>query len=379
MEKKTKITPWEVKGKIEYKKIANEFGLKIIDEDIKEKIKKIAKEIHILIRRGYFFAHRDLDLVLKDYENGKKFFLYTGRAPSGPMHIGHLIPFILTKWLQEKFEANVYIEIPDEEKFVAGKAKLEEIEYWTKDNLLDIAALNFDEDKTFIFLTSEYIKNIYKLAIRISSKINFSTAKAIFGFTNQSNIGIIFYPAIQLAPTFFEDCYCLIPASLDQDPYWRLQRDIAEKLNGKKSAQITSKFLVPLTGIEGKMSSSDPKTAIFLNDSEEEVKEKIFKYAFSGGQPTIELHRKLGGNPEIDVCFQWLYAFFEEDDKKIEEIKEKYKGGELLTGELKEYTSKKISEFLKEHQKRKKHAEDKLRKYMYEGKLANEMLNKIYS
>lgn len=378
MESKSKITPWEVKGEINYERIVNEFGLKLIDEILKERIKKFTKDLHVLIRRNYFFAHRDLDLVLDEYEKGNKFFLYTGRAPSGPMHIGHLIPFILTKWLQEKFDVNLYIEIPDEEKFVAGKAKLEEVSYWTKDNLLDIAALDFDENKTFIFLTSEYIRNMYRLAIKISSKINFSVARAIFGFTNQSNIGIIFYPAIQLAPTFFEDNYCLIPAAIDQDPYWRLQRDIAEKLGYKKSAQISSKFLIPLTGPQGKMSSSDPKSAIFLNDSEEEIREKIFKYAFSGGQPTIELHRKLGGNPDVDVCFQWLYALFEEDDKKIEEIREKYKSGEVLTGELKEYAAKKISEFIKEHQKRKKKAEEKLRKYMYDGKLASEMWNKIH-
>lgn len=372
-----KITPWDVKGKINYEEVAKEFGLKLIDENLKKKIEKHTKLLHILIRRNFFFAHRDFDKVLEEYEDGNLFFLYTGRAPSGPMHIGHLIPFLLTQWLQEKFKINVYIEIPNEEKFVAGKISIEEIDHWTKDNLLDIAALEFDEDKTFIFLTSEYIKNMYKLVIRISSKINFSLIRSIFGFSNQTNIGLIFYPAIQLAPTFFEDNYCLIPASLDQDPYWRLQRDIADKLNLKKSAQITSKFLVPLTGIEGKMSSSDPKTAIFLNDTEEEVRNKIFKFAFSGGQPTIELHRKLGGNPEIDVCFQWLYAFFEKNDNKIKKIEEEYRSGKMLTGELKEYTIKKISKFLKIHRKKKKNAHQKLKKYMYEGKLANEMINKI--
>jgi len=53
------------------------------------------------------------------------------------------------------------------------------------------------------------------------------------------------------------------------------------------------------------------------------------KYAFSGGQATTELHRKLGGNPDVDVSFQWLYYFLEEDDNKIEEIRQAYSSGKL--------------------------------------------------
>jgi len=30
-------------------------------------------------------------------------------------------------------------------------------------------------------------------------------------------------------------------------------------------------------------------------------RDKMMRYAFSGGQPTIEVHRKLGGNPDVDV------------------------------------------------------------------------------
>jgi len=69
----------------------------------------------------------------------------------------------------------------------------------------------------------------------------------------------------------------------------------------------------------------------------EEVKKKIMKHAFSGGRISIEEHRKLGGNPDVDVSFQWLYYFFEPDDKKIKQIHDDYKSGKMLTGELKQY------------------------------------------
>jgi tryptophanyl-tRNA synthetase len=379
MENRSKLTPWEVEGKIDYDRIVKEFGLKEIDDAILEKIKSFTGDLHVLLRRKYFFAHRDLDIVLNEAKtNG--FFLYTGRGPSGPMHIGHLIPFIFTKWLQDKFKFNVYIELTDDEKFLEPKRRLtlEETRKWAYENILDIIAIGFDENRTFIFQDTEYIRNMYPLAIKIAKKINFSTVKAVFGFTNETNIGLIFFPALEIAPTFFEDKICLIPAAIDQDPFWRLQRDVAESLGKRKSAQIHSKFLPPLTGIEGKMSASKPETSIYLTDDEKTVKEKIYKYAFSGGQPTIELHRKLGGNPDIDVSFQWLKILLEEDDNKLKKIEEDYRSGKLLTGELKDILIEKLVKFLQEHQRKREEAKEKVKDFKYDGKLAKEMWEKTF-
>lgn len=142
--------------------------------------------------------------------------------------------------------------------------------------------------------------------------------------------------------------------------YWRIQRDIAENLGFYKAAAIHSKFLPPLTGPVGKMSASQPESAIYLHERVESVRKKIWK-AYSGGQPTLELHRKLGGNPEVDVAFQWLYYFFEPDDVKLKKIEEDYRSGKLLTGELKLILTEKVSKFLGEHQERKEEAKEKLR------------------
>ena len=92
-------------------------------------------------------------------------------------------------------------------------------------------------------------------------------------------------------------------------------------------------FAVGMTG--GKMSSSQPETTIFLNDSMKSIEKKI-KASFSGGQSTIEEHRSKGGNPEIDVAYQYLRYFFEEDDNELNKIREEYISGELLTGEIKD-------------------------------------------
>ncbi len=372
------VTPWEVKGKIDYDKLIEQFGTQKIDEPLIKEISDLTGgKLHTMLRRGIFFSHRDLNLILKDYSDGKNFFLYTGRAPSLGMHIGHLIPFVFTKWLQDVFKVNVYIEVTDDEKFMRNPDySLDQTMQWSIENILDIIAVGFDPDRTFIFQDTEYIKNMYPVSIKIAKKLNFSEVRATFGFDNSSNIGIIFYPALQIAPTMFEKRRCLIPAGIDQDPYWRLQRDIAESLGYYKAAQIHSKFLPPLTGPEGKMSSSSPESAIYLSDDPKTVRKKIMKYAFSGGQATAELQRKLGADLSVDVPYQWLYYFFEEDDEKIKKIGEEYSTGRMLTGEIKEYLADKLNKFLEEHRSRREEAKELIKEFKYEGKLAKEMWSK---
>ena len=105
-------------------------------------------------------------------------------------------------------------------------------------------------------------------------------------------------------------------------------------------------FAVGMTG--GKMSSSMPETTIFLNDSMKTIEKKI-KSSFSGGQPTVEEHRKKGGNPDIDVAYQYLRYFFEENDNELEKIREEYVSGKLLTGEIKSICVEKAESWMKEH------------------------------
>lgn len=373
----SKVTPWEVQGEVDYDKLIQEFGTKKIDKTLKEKLLGKMKQGPNMINRDFFFSHRDLNLILKDYEEGKGFFLYTGRGPSGQMHLGHMIPLLFTKYLQDSFDVNLYIQITDDEKFLYKKEKTwNEIKKNSEDNIRNIAALGFNPEKTFIFRDSEYIKNIYPLVLKTARKITFSTAKAVFGFTNETNIGMIHYPAYQIIPTFFEKKRCLIPSAIDQDPYWRIQRDIAESLGYYKTAAIHSKFFPPLTGVSGKMSSSIKESAIWLTDDEKTVKKKINKYAFSGGKETIEEHRKKGGDISVDVSFQWLNIFFEPDDKRMQEIKEEYTSGRMLTGELKEILIGKVNSFLEKHRKAVERVDAEA--YLYKGKLAKEMWDKNY-
>ena len=369
-----RVTPWDVEGSVDYERLVREFGTELISEGLMKRLVEAAGESNHMLRRRVFFSHRDLNHVLDDHQACRGFFLYTGRGPSGPMHIGHIIPFYFTKWLQDKFRANLYIQLTDDEKFLEESRglTLADTAYWSKDNMLNIAAVGFDPDRTFIFRNTEFMGRMYNLVLKVARKINFSWVRAVFGFNEQTNIGMVFFPAIQIVPTLFEKRRCLIPAAIDQDPYWRIQRDISEGLGFYKAAAIHSRFLMPLTGPTGKMSASQPESAVFLTDDPKTVRKKIWQ-AFSGGQPTVELHRKLGGNPDVDVAYQWLYYFFEEDDSRMEQIRQDYVSGKLLTGELKEILIEKVQRFLEDFSQRREEAAEKIHLYTREGRLASYM------
>ena len=94
------------------------------------------------------------------------------------------------------------------------------------------------------------------------------------------------------------------------------------------------------------MSSSDVNSGILVSDTPEDIKRKINKYAKTGGGQTVEEHRANGCNLEVDVPYQYL-TFFLEDDEKLEDIRVRYGSGELLSGEVKAELIKVMQEFVK--------------------------------
>ena len=359
------VTPWNVEGDIDYEKLIKRFGTQKITPELISKIDKFTNESHFMLRRGIFFSHREFNRILDDYEKGKKFFLYTGRGPSGHTHIGHLVPWVFCKWLQDKFGVNMYFQLTDDEKFYAKQdLTLEKTSEFALENALDFIALGFKPENTKIIINTKNIRTLYPIAAQVAKKINFSNTKAVFGFEGETNVGMIFYTSLQSAPCFIENLPVLIPLGVDQDPHFRITRDVAPKIGKPKPALIHNIMIPALSGPGGKMSASSENETIYTTDSPDVVKKKINKYAFSGGQPDIEEHRKKGGNPDIDVSYQYLRIFFEQDDNKLKKIYDDYKSGSLLTGELKSILIEKINEFLKSHQEKREKAKEQLDKFL---------------
>ncbi|KAI6089571.1 tryptophanyl-tRNA synthetase [Hypoxylon rubiginosum] len=376
---KQSVDPWNVSGEvgedgklkpIDYNKLVEEFGTKMIDQEMLDRFERVTgHKPHRFLRRQIVFSERDLGVILDRYEKGEPFFLYTGRGPSSDsMHVGHTQIFDFCKWLQDVFDVPFVIMLTDDEKFLfKEKISVEDVMGYSRTNCQDIIAMGFDPDKTFIFSDFQFMGGaFYRNVVRFAKLVTYNTAKAVFGFDDSSNIGKIHFTSIQGATAFattFPHIFgddekktasipCLIPCAIDQDPYFRLTRDCAAKLRYAKPSLIHSRFLDALQGPGTKMSASIDSSAIFLKDTPKQIKDKINKYAFSGGQVSAEEQREKGGNPEVDVSYQYL-EFMMEDDAELAKIGQDYREGKLLTGELKAICIKHLQEYVGKFQERR--------------------------
>lgn len=378
----SRVTPWEAEAFVDYDRLIKIFGAKPLTEREISALKSLTGELHPMVRRMVFYSHRDFDVYLERLRDGARCALYTGRGPSGYTHLGHILPWVFTRWLQEKLRLELFFQMTDDEKFWhEERLELSESNAFAYENSLDLIALGFDYRRTHIIVDSEDIGYLYPIAVRIAKKITYSVQRATFGFTDSTNIGLVFYPVLQIAVAYLptelygESTEVLIPAGIDQDPYWRIARDIASSLGYPKPAQIHNKLL-PGLGPEGKMSSSKPETAIYTTDPPEVAFQKVMR-AFTGGQPTVELQRRLGGNPDRCSVYKMYEMLFEEDDEKLSERYWSCKTGALLCGECKAQLAPRVAAFLQDFQKKRERARDVVHLYLLRSKFDKLKVRKV--
>lgn len=360
------LNPWEVKGEIDYSKLASEFGITFLNN-----LPSIFNE-ELLFRRKIIFAHRDFERILDAIKKNKKFVMMTGLMPTGKFHLGHAM---LAKQFvfYQNLGAKLYISVADIEAYNVRRQSLEESKRIAFEYISNYIALGLKTKNTEIYFQSNRSKDYkkanayYRLQNILSRYATFNEFKAVYGDINPGKMLSSLLQASDMLhpqlPELENNCPVVVPVGIDQDPHIRLARDISKRIGG--FTQLSSTYHLFMPGLKmGKMSSSDTNSFISLTDDEKTVKTKINKYAFSGGQPTLEEHKKKGGNPDTDVSFQYLKMFFEEDDKKLQEIRDSYKKGEMSTGELKNYTIEKINNFLKKHQKELKKAEKAVESFL---------------
>ncbi|MBI1973790.1 tryptophan--tRNA ligase [Candidatus Micrarchaeota archaeon] len=354
------VTPWKVEGAVDYEKLVKDFGTQLIDDRLRARITKKAGFSNPLLSRRVFYSHRDLGWLLDMYDKGEEFFLYTGRGPSGGTHLGHIIPYTFNKYLQDAYDAELWFQVTDDEKYLVKELEQEEISEFARQNIADFIACGFDPKKTHVLLDSQCIKTLYPIALKIAKRTTFSTAKAVFGFTNETNVGLPFFTALQAAPCFLPSVLhkrnipCLIPAAIDQDPYWRIARDVAPKLGFHKPAAIHCKFISGL-GKGGKMSSSEPETTIFMDDSPTVIKQKVMR-SFTGGAPTEEQQRLEGGDPSICPVYSYYTYLFAKSDAELQKIFDECEEGELMCGPDKTRLAGRVAAFVSDFQKKKQKA-----------------------
>ncbi|MDA3837262.1 MAG: tryptophan--tRNA ligase [Nanoarchaeota archaeon] len=366
-----KFSPWEIEGDLNYAKLIKDFGIepmKVLPEVFQEEV---------LFRRGVVFGNRDFGRILTAVKEKKKFVMMTGLMPTGRFHIGHML-LLKQVIFWQKMGAKIYIAVADIEAYNARGQSFVESKKIARDYLLDYDALGLDLNKCEIYFQSERgidakkSNAYYRLQNQLAGHVTFNEFKGAYGeVTPGKMLAALLQGSDMLHPQLKEfegSCPVLIPVGIDQDPHIRLTRDITKRVKEYKFIPISSTYHLFMPGLTGgKMSASDANSHIAMTDTAAQIKKKIGS-AFSGGQETVEEHRKLGGNPDVDVAFQYLKFFFEEDDQKLAEVESAYRSGEMLSGEVKKMLIEKVQVFLADHQEKRTKAEKVVDKFLYKVK-----------
>ncbi len=333
--------------------------------------------------------------------------ILTGDRPTGPLHIGHYVGSLKNRvrMQNEGDYDEMYVFIADAQALTDNFDNPQKV----KDNILEVAldylAVGLDPEKVTIFIQSEIpelteLTFYYMNLVTVSRLYRNPTVKSEIeqkGFEESIPAGFLTYPVSQAADiTAFKTN--VVPVGDDQLPMIEQTREIVRKFNRiydevlvEPEAKIPeSKNESRLIGTDGnaKMSKS-LGNCIYLKDSEEEVRNKVF------GMYTDPDHIKITdpGKIEGNVVFTYLDVFCKSDSfskylpeyNNLDELKEHYQRGGLGDVKIKKFLFEILNEELKPiRERRELLAKDpeKIKEILQEGtmrarKVAAETLKEV--
>jgi tryptophanyl-tRNA synthetase len=349
------LDPWGTAQIDDYEELFELFGI--------QPLKAVMKDIphpHRHIRRGVMFGHRGLELVLKAVSGNTPFAVMSGIKPTGEFHLGSKMTaeeLIFFQSLSEK--AVAFYCLADLEAYADNGIPLEESARIAVSNLADLLALGVEPKKTYVYKQSEETR-VMNLSFIFSRSVTQNMLRAIYG---DRNFGLYLSALVQAGDILMPQTKdfggpkpVVVPVGADQDPHIRLCRDLARRHQTKYGFLLPSATYHKLTrSLSGslKMSKRDPMSLLTLND-DPAVAEKKISNALTGGRETVELHRKLGGEPEKCVVYELGMFHFIEDDAYVQRIYDECCSGQRICGECKAEHASIVSDYLKNHQRRKK-------------------------
>ena len=405
------INPWSSTPKVNIERLFEDFGIDSFEPQ-KEKL----GELPTFMRRNVIQGHRGYDAISDAIVNKKPFHVLTGFMPSGHPHFGHLMVMKEVVW-HINHGGRGFISMADREAHAVRGLSWEKCDEYAREYMSCLYALGFKGEiysqrrnnslKDLAFEAATKI-NFSNLSAIYGFGADTELAHAI---SVSMQVGDILYPQLAggVAPT-------VVPVGIDQDPHIRLTRDVTnalrqflvedrgthisiraktaspEAMTAVAAAFPGSKkyeghidlqpghtveevdavvrgieqqfggfgFLLPsstyhsfLMGLQGgKMSSSVPESLVWFDDEDKDVKKKIMS-ALTGGRPTLDEQKKLGGEPEKCAIYQLNKFHMMDDDRELSEMCQKCKAGELMCGTCKKETLERVRAFLAEFKEKR--------------------------
>jgi tryptophanyl-tRNA synthetase len=302
----------------------------------------------------------------------------TGDRPTGQLHLGHYVGSLINRvYLQRQPDIKQYVMIAD------IQALTDNFNDPTKvtENVLEVAkdylAVGIDPALTTIFIQSQipelaeltvYFMNLVTLG-RLERNPTVKVEIQQKGYDDSIPAGFFCYPISQAADitAFNAD---IVPVGEDQIPLIELTNEIVRRFNRiyqtdcLREVEYLLGKTARLIGIDGKAKASKSlNNAIFLADSSEEIKRKVFSMF------TDPNHLKVSdpGQVEGNVVFAYLDAFHQ-DKEEVEALKQHYQRGGLGDSVIKGILNSTLQELLTPiREKRLTLKQQEVKEILFEG------------
>lgn len=307
--------------------------------------------------------------------------ILTGDRPTGRLHLGHYVGSLKNR-VRLQNEGNydkMFVFIADAQALTDNFDNPDKVRDNIKEVALDYLAVGLDPSKVTIFIQS-MIPELTELTFYYMNLVTISrlhrnpTVKAEIeqkGFEESIPAGFFTYPVSQTADiTGFKAN--IVPVGDDQLPMIEQAREIVRKFNSIYGETLVEpEALLPdnekcfrLIGTDGKAKMSKSLgNCIYLADSEEDIKKKVFSMYTDPDHIKIEDPGKVEGN----VVFTYLDVFCKDEDfekylpeyKNLDELKDHYKRGGLGDMKIKKFLNSILQEELRPiRERREEYAKD---------------------
>lgn len=263
--------------------------------------------------------------------------ILTGDRPTGKLHLGHYLGSLKNR-VDFQNKAEQFIIIADLQAMTDNWDKSEILKENIFSIVCDYMAVGIDPEKSTIFIQSQipqlaeltmFFMNLVTVA-RLSRNPTVKTEIKQKGFNESIPVGFFTYPISQAADILlFKPSH--IPVGADQIPMIEQTNEILRSFNNTYKCEYFSDVqpviskVSRLVGIDGKdKMSKSLNNAIYLSDTENEIKEKVNKMYTDPNHIKVSDPGKVEGN----VVFDYL-NIFDESKEELEELKKHYQRGGL--------------------------------------------------
>ncbi|MBC7115390.1 MAG: tyrosyl-tRNA synthetase [Archaeoglobi archaeon] len=276
--------------------------------------------------------------------------VYTGYEPSGKIHLGHMVT--VNKLIDLREEGfRVTVLLADLHAYLNEKGSMEEVREIAEYNRRCFQALGL-EDARYVLGSDyqterEYIINVLKLARETSLRRAKRSMDEVSRNLENPMVSQMIYPLMQAVDiaTLGVD---VALGGMDQRKIHMLAREGLPKIGFRAPICMHTPII---TGLDGKKMSSSLNNFISVDDSEEEIYEKMRK-AFCPPE-------KIEGNPVMEIYRYHIFPRFEvvriERDEKFggdvefrsfEELKMSYLNNEIHPLDLKISAARYLNEII---------------------------------